>query len=567
MTVISIDKAIHRSAHQPALQWRGMLAALLMVCLLFALTPNPAQAETQYWVYTVRPGDTIWDLTEKYCVSVNHWKRIQGINNVRLDRQIPPGTKLRFPLDILKYQPATALVVQVQGTAQLIRSGSKTAVPLTPKTSLRSGDGIVTGPGANVTLHFADGSELLVLEDSEVVLDTLSAWGTTGMVDTRVRLQGGRVDTRVKPGQGPGSRYQIITPAAVAAVRGTRFRVAAEKQQPLSRSEVTAGTVNVGDTASSQDIPAGFGLVSESGKPPQPPRQLLPPPDISRIPKLFRSLPLQFGWASLPGAQGYRLQIAPDQKFETLIVDKSAGQPGMEWADLPDGDYAFRLRGIDEVGLEGLDGVGVFEVDARPYAPLPTGMSGGALVRESTPDFSWQAVEGVQSYRFELARDAAFQQMISRRQTDSTGIGLTEALQPGGYYWRVASVDPEGAQGPFSQPQHFTFRPPLAAPASVETPEVKDATLVFTWQAVEHATAYRLQLAEDQAFAQMVTDIKVPEPRAEIKRPPSQTYYFRIRAETAQAEVSQYTQTRELKVPPHHYWGLLIFLLPLLLVL
>jgi len=561
------DSAIHRCGHKQALQWRSMPAALLMVCLLLALTWNPAHAETQYWVYTVRPGDNIWDLTEKYCVSVRHWKRIQGLNNVRLDRQIPPGTKLRFPLDILKYQPATALVTQVQGTAQLIRTGGKPAVPLAAKTALRSGDRIVTAAGANVTLQFADGSELLVLEDSEVVMDTLSAWSTTGMVDTRVRLQGGRVDTRVKPGQGPGSRYHIITPAAVAAVRGTRFRVAADKQQPLSRSEVTAGTVNVGAAGSSQDIPAGFGLVSESGKPPQPPRQLLPPPDLTATATLYRSLPLQFSWSPLPGAQGYRLQIAPNQKFETLIVDKSAGQAGVQWADLPDGRYALRVRGIDDVGLEGLDAVGVFEVDARPFAPLPTGMGGGTLIRESTPGFSWEAVEGVKSYRFELARDAAFTQMVTSRQTDSAGTGLTEALQPGGYHWRVASVDPDGDQGPFSQTQHFSFRPPLATPAAVEAPIVEDATLVFAWQAVEHATTYRVQLAEDPAFAQMVTDIKVSAPRAEIKRPPSQTYYFRINAENAQAEVSPYTQAREIKVPPHHYWGLLILLLPLLLTL
>jgi hypothetical protein len=562
-----IDSAIHRCGHKQSLQWHSTLAALLMFCLLFALAQNPAHAETQHWVYTVRPGDNIWALTEKYCTSVRYWKRIQRLNNVRLDRQIPPGTKLRFPLDILKYQPATALVAQVQGTARLIRTGSKPAVPLAAKTSLRSGDRIVTSAGANVTLQFADGSELLVLEDSEVVMDTLSAWGTTGMVDTRIRLQGGRVDTRVKPGRGPGSRYQIITPAAVAAVRGTHFRVAADKHQPLSRSEVTEGTVKVGDAKNSQDIPAGFGLVSESGKPPQPPRQLLPPPDLSAIARLYRSLPLQFSWSPLQGAQGYRLQIAPDQNFETLFVDKSAEQPSVQWADLPDGHYALRIRGIDGVGLEGLDSVGVFEVDARPFAPLPTGMNGGTLVRESTPDFSWEAVEGVQSYRFELARDAAFTQMVTRSQTDSAGIGLTEALQSGDYHWRVASVDPDGDQGPFSQPQHFSFRPPLAAPASVEAPIVEDATLVFTWRAVEHATAYRIQLAEDPAFARMVTDIKVSEPRAEIKRPPSRTYYFRISAENAQAEVGPHTQTREIKVPPHHYWGLLILLLPLLLAL
>ena len=567
MSAIPIETVVPSCRHRQGLYLRGRLTILLMACLLLGLAHHSAQAETQYWVYTVRPGDNIWNLTEKYCVSVLHWKRIQRVNNVRLDRQIPPGTKLRFPLDILKYQPATAQVAEVQGSAQLIQAGGKAAVPLKPQTALRSGDRIITSAGANVTLQFADGSELLVLEDSEVTMDTLSAWGTTGMVDTRVRLQGGRIDTRVKPSQGPGNRYHIIPPAAVAAVRGTRFRVAADKQQPLSRSEVTAGTVSVGDAKSSQDIPAGFGLVSESGKPPQPPRPLLPAPDLTGIAGPYTSLPLQFNWSPLQGAQGYRLQIAPDGAFKTLIADQSAVQPSVQWADLPDGRYALRVRGIDEVGLEGLDAVELFEVDARPFAPLPTGMGGGTLVREPTPGFSWQAVDGVKAYRFELARDAAFTQMVTRRQTDGVGIEMAEPLQPGGYYWRVASVDPDGDQGPFSPPQHFSFRPPLAAPATVEAPLIEDKVLVFTWQTVEHATAYDLQLAEDPAFRVLVTDVKVSAPRAEIKRPPSQTYYYRIRAENAQAEVSPYTEAREIKVPPHHYWGLLIFLLPLLLTL
>ena len=96
MTVISIDSAIQTGRHRRALPRLYRLAALLMVCLLLVLDQQAAQAEAQYWVYTVRPGDNIWNLTEKYCVSVLHWKRIQRLNNVRLDRQIPPGTTISY---------------------------------------------------------------------------------------------------------------------------------------------------------------------------------------------------------------------------------------------------------------------------------------------------------------------------------------------------------------------------------------------------------------------------------------------------------------------------------------
>lgn len=560
----------HRHETLPSLnrhRHQSTRVAVYLLLMLFYLGGAGARAESRYWVYTVRPGDNIWNLTEKYCTSVLHWKRIQVLNNVRLDRQIPPGTKLRFPMDILKYQPASALVVQVQGAAQLFRAGSGSGVPLAPNTRLRSGDRIVTAAGANVTLNFADGSDLLILENAEVVMDTLSAWGQTGMVDTRVRLQGGRVNTRVKPSQGPGSRYQIITPAAVAAVRGTQFRVAAAENGAVTRSEVTEGSVNVGAQNSGQDIKAGFGLVSEAGKPAQAPRQLLAAPELSPTAVQQRSLPLQFEWAATAGAKSYRLQIAPDSRFETLIADRLTENTRLQWPDLADGRYALRVRAIDELGLEGLDSVVEFEVDARPLAPQPVGPGGGELTRNATPDFAWKAVEGVQTYRFELATDAAFKQLVSATRVNATHTRLTQALQGGDYFWRIASLTPEGEQGPFSSTRHFVYRSPIGAPEEILAPVINDASVEFDWQAVENATAYRFQLSTDPEFREIVTDRKVTEPHLVIERPDSMRYYFRISAVNAQAESSAFTAPRQLQVPAHNYWGLLVLLLPLLLAL
>lgn len=540
---------------------------LYLLVLVLGLNSAVTHAEPQYWVYTVRPGDNIWNLTDKYCTSVLHWKRVQVLNNVRLDRQIPPGTKLLFPMDILKYQPASAQVVQVRGSAQLLHAGSQSGTPLKAGTELRSGDRIVTSAGANVSVNFADGSELLILESSEVVMDTLSAWGRTGMVDTRVRLQGGRVNTRVKPSQGPGSRYHIITPAAVAAVRGTQFRVAAADRGAVTRSEVTEGTVNVGAQRNGQAIEAGYGLVSEAGKPPQAPRQLLPAPDLGATAARQRTLPLQFEWAAQPGAKGYRLQIAPNQRFETLIANQLTDKPRLQWHDLPDGRYALRVRAIDELGLEGLDSIMEFEVDVRPLAPQPVVLGGGTLTREARPQFAWKSDTADQSYRFELATDPEFRQLVKTTLVDGRQTTLTDPLKGGEYFWRVASVTPAGEQGPFSGAQHFVYRPPIGMPQVIRAPVIDDATVEFDWQAVDNAVAYRFQLSADPEFREIVAEQRVTEPRVVIERPASKVYFFRISAENAQAETSPFTQARELEVPPHNYWGLLILLLPLLVAL
>ena len=296
--------------------WRVAIRTATIALLITCAAPRAALAE-QYWVYTVRPGDTIWDLTERYTNDVLNWQRIQRLNNIPdgPDRRVKPGTRLRFPLSLLKHQPASALVTQLHGEVSLIRATDTAPVPATADSELHSGDRIVTGAGSSLVIRFADGSELLVSAHSDILLDSLSAYGSTGMVDTRIRLQGGQIDTQVIPSRGPGSRYEIITPAAVAAVRGTDFRVSADSDAPISRSEVLQGKVAVAGSGATQNVPAGFGTVAKAGEPPAVPTPLLPAPDLSPVNILQQRLPLSFDWEPTPKAQGYRYQIAPDEHF------------------------------------------------------------------------------------------------------------------------------------------------------------------------------------------------------------------------------------------------------------
>ena len=284
--MITINNVAKQRAQSVTTRW---LAAVLPVLL-------SAAAIADDWIYTVRPGDNLWNLSEIHLSSMDYWQPLQRHNNISDPQNIPPGSRLKFPVAWLKYQPASALVIQLQGEALLVSASDGSSRALTINTRLHSGDRIKTGADSNLNILFADGSELLVLSDSEVVMDSLSAYGITGMVDTRIRLQGGRVDTRVVPAQGPGSRYHIITPAAVAAVRGTSFRVSADTDKPVARSEVTEGKVGVSGSGASQLVPAGFGTITEAGKPPQPPRELLPAPDLSSLPAVLDRLPLQFNW-------------------------------------------------------------------------------------------------------------------------------------------------------------------------------------------------------------------------------------------------------------------------------
>ncbi len=558
------DRHIRKSTPDRKFNSVGTLSGIALLLLLFF--GSQVSAAEQYWEYTVRPGDNIWNLTKTHCTSVRHWKRIQKLNNIDLDREIPPGTRLRFPLSILKHQPATAIVARLQGSAELLRAGESNTVPLQAGATLRSGDRIMTGADSNLTLQFADDSRLLVLADSEVLMDSLSAWGTTGMVDTSIRLQGGRVDTRVKPSRGPGSRYQIITPAAVAAVRGTDFRVSAETGKPVMRSEVTEGTVGVGDAGNSTRVKAGFGLVAEAGKVPEKPRKLLPAADLSRLPDKQRQLPLNFTWPAVSGARSYRFQVAPNADFDILLVDETTEQAAASWKALPDGHYALRIRAIDDVALEGINSVHLFEVDARPFPPVTASPPDTAVIREADPVFSWSASGDNGTYRIQVARDADFSELVNDRKTGAAKYKQETPLEPDTYHWRVAGIDNNGKQGPYGPVQSFTYRQPLAAPL-LQQPVVSHTQLLLAWQAVDDAESYQLQLATDPYFQDVRVNVNSQTLQVEVPRPPSQVYFLRVRAINPAAEPGPFSTALKVYIPPLYPWWPLVLAVPLLLVL
>jgi len=98
--------------------------------------------------------------------------------------------------------------------------GNGSAGPNTPDGArpVRPGDAVSAGQ-----LRFEDGSRLTVFGDGKVVL-LQSFRKASGVLYTVVRIVAGseaQVDVQVTP----GSQFEVITPAAIAGVRGTKFTV------------------------------------------------------------------------------------------------------------------------------------------------------------------------------------------------------------------------------------------------------------------------------------------------------------------------------------------------------
>lgn len=499
----------------------------IMCFVLFAISTS---ALGQDWTYTARPGDNLWNISRDHLIAVDYWRRLQEYNGIADSDIIRPGTKIRMPIAWLKRQPSPALLTQIRGSVERVRGDGGTASVVSVGATLQVGDRLVTGENSSATIRFADGSRVLLQSNTDLTLDTMSAYGSTGMVDTSMRLHGGRIENEVPPAVGPGSRYRIITPPAVAAVRGTSFRVAFDPSAATALGEVLDGALGVSAQDVTRAVPAGFGVATKVGEPPGEPARLLPAPDLSGLPDALPAQRIVFEWPAVQGASIYRGQVFAAADTERLLQESVLTRPRAEWQPLPVGEYLLRVRAIDASSLEGLNADHVFSIEALALPPVPMQPDDSAVIAARSLVLTWTVPPGVASFHVQISRSLRFSDLvIDAANVRDWRYRPPEALIPGQYFWRLASIGRDGRQGPFGDPRQFHIRVAPEAPMT-EAVSADYGQLALSWRARSDAAGYRLQLARDAGFSRMVTDEKIRANRFRISGLSPGTYYFRAQS-------------------------------------
>ena len=533
---------------------RAAPAAALVLTALSAAWPAAGLAQDV--TYELQRGDTLIGIGERMLERPSDWMRLRRINRIDDPYRMSTGARLRIPVALLRRESVPATVSQVVGTASAYSRPVAGGERIEPRTELATGD------DGYLTIELADGTHLTLQPRSRLHLDALQRRAAAGITDSRLRLEQGRIEALVPKLGGRGSVQQLRTPGALISIRGTHYRAQAE-DGGLARVEVTEGTVAVGSGRQPERaVGAGFGLVAVAGSALSLPRPLLAAPDLGGVALLQERVTMQLRFAALAAARAYRVQLAADPAFQAILGEKVVDVPEARFGGLPDGDYHLRVRGIDAQGLEGMDAVRRIALRARPEPPFPSAPADGAKVRGDAATLHWAAMVEADSYLLQLAADAGFEPILLQQ----TGLRATELtppgrLEPGEYFWRVASVRADGQRGPFGDAQRFVLHPSPAAP---DAPMVEGDRIAFSWPA-ESGQRFEFQLARDENFADPIEVRSLTEPRAALERPAAGTYYMRVRAIDPDGFVGPYTATQRVEVPARPWWLLLFLLLPLVL--
>lgn len=507
-----------------------------LVTLCLVLTGASATAED--WLYTIRPGDEIWNIASRYCGSPAFSARIIEYNKLGNERAIRPGSRLRIPIEWLIRQPVTAEVLNVRGQVLLLTPEPDSA---RVGDEIAMGDRLTTEDGSAV-VGFADGSTLTVAAQSDVLFNVLTAFADTGMVDTSLRFYRGRGTTRVIR-RNDASRFRISSPAGTAAVRGTEFRFAVASDKALT--ETLEGEVGfLSDTETS--VPAGFGLAASSAGVIREP--LLPAP-------VWISGPGQYGigamlrWTPVTDAIAYRASVYLRTSPETPVAVQLLSEPALPLDNLGPADYVAAVRAISSSELEGFESQLSFSLGTQ--APNPD------VTREFTDDatlLNWQATSTGAPYTVEIAEDPEFTRILFTEAGLSTS-ALEPALSAGHYFWRV-----KDQTSIFSDGRAITIRP--VAPEQLQI-ALDRLDLSLQWHS-PRAETFDLTISRNPDLSEPVIQETLTQAEFADTLPGTGTYYIEVVAIANGIRSTPATAQTTATAPPP-WWLLGLLVLPLLL--
>ncbi len=506
-----------------------------------ALAPSPADSDAD-WTYTIKPDDTPKAIARRLLAERHTTTQLMSYNGLARDAALAPGETLQVPIQWLDRRPRPAEAVSVRGDAWRTRHPESSRALLNKGDRLNVGDGVRTGRDGYVRIKLADGSTLSVEPETRLMFNRLTQYGRGAMADTRMNLEQGRIETRVEPTETRGSRFEIHTPSAVAAVRGTRFGLEARSDGTLL--EVREGEVLFGTPQNTQPVRGGYSAFQAPGA--EPVIQPLPPaPRITSGPDVADQLPVTIDWQAPKGIKRFRVDLLRSDNGD-WIKSGTVSDTGIEMTGLANGSYQFHVASLTNDRRGNADTLefqlGLLARPARLEAPQRD-----ATLEEGQPVFHWTLQGDSEEARVQLARSPDFEETVaSSPWKQSERARLSEPLEPGQYCWRV--VTRAGGDSTATSPVNcFQLAGKLRETRIISANVIGDRVNLY-WRSVDNANRYRIQLARDSDFETIIRDQEVNGTEIRMRLDPGQRYHVRVKGLAPEPMSSDWGEVREIAV-------------------
>ena len=520
---------------------------VLLCCVLitFSLSSNTISKENgsknQEWHYTLRPSDNFQKVSKQLLNTQHTWSDLIRYNRIDDIASVEPGSIIRVPIQWLKKQPKPANILSISGSAQIKRAKDTYFKILKANMIIYVGDEVATKNGT-LLIKLADDSLIRLEKDSNLVFNKLSHYGKTGMVDTQLRLKKGSLSTEVTP-LVKGSSYEITTPSAVAAVRGTQFRL--DTTPAETKLEVIEGSVNFSHKHGYAVVRSGEGARIKQGSTTIERSRLPAAPRAQFTQNVVKDLPTTLQWQDKENSQSYHYELSDSSR--KLIQTTNTHAPEVTLNNIKSGDYQIAMRAVNEKGFEGLSENSMLSVNltselAEQLAPLD-----GSIIDTTKPTFSWQFKESNSKGKLEISDNSNFNRILTNFEFNtSTQLSLSKDLAQGNYFWRVIALTNDNQES-ISSIRKLTIRG-LLKPVRILSVNYIENQVGLFWGNIPHAKGYTLQVSDSSNFQTILKEEIIRKTKAHLRLSPGKRYYARVKGISDELFTSKYGPIKELYI-------------------
>ena len=337
-------------------------------------------------------------------------------------------------------------------------------------------------------------------------------------------------------------------PLEVVGVRGTQYRGGLDEDNTgRTRAEVIEGAVRLdaGAAAVGADVPTGAGAAIDASAAPPEVVRLPAAPDLSTLPDRCERPVVRF---RLDEPAPLRIQVASDPGFDKVVSDQRVGAGGeLRIVGLDDAQWFLRVRRIDTQGIEGFDAWRPFVLKARLEPPAYRTPRANAKQAVGAVEFAWAPHAQTPRARLQVALDAALMHLVRDQNNIDTASQRAVIAESGSCHWRLASIRPDGYQGPFGDTQRLHLRPAPEPAVVHQSPE--GGLPVFRWSGRD-GDRQQVEFTRDAAFTQIVARGEVTGSEWQLAAPAGGGWYhFRYRSIEPDGFISPYRETLQVDVP------------------
>lgn len=505
------------------LPWLWLALSLCLMATSPKVTADPSMQDDSEWFYTYRPSDTMQAVAKRMLNPKYNWSDLVRHNRIDNVKSLQAGSIIKIPMSWLKMQPKPAKVLSVNGNVLHKKARLTTYKMLKANQLIQVGDEVKSRNGTAL-IKLADNSIIRLESESHIHFNRLSHFGDTGMTDTKIRLKRGGLINTVAPLK-RGSRYEISSPSAVAAVRGTEFRMRTEGNR--TQIEVTEGKVEFGNRQRSSIINAGEAAEISHQSAQIETRDLFPAPQKQNTNNRLSDLPTQFTWAPVPGAESYKYELTEMSKGQRLQAGEKSS-PEVEIANLKSGQYQLAMRAVDSDGFEGLNDLTQLDIALEGQKPTPLQPLDASVANNTNVQFSWKVANPKDLSKVQISSDPDFIDLIidepfGKNQTFSA----SPKLKPGEYFWRVIALNQNHIETT-SEQRKIRLQGLMDDVQILSVNYVENQVGLF-WNSVDEAQGYVLQISDHPQFRRILREESIEKSSAFLKLQTGKTYYARVK--------------------------------------